>query len=132
MRPLQYSVSNAVPQTIWTEIAAAAARRFVGVAENYRAALRTFPGLAEPLAIVAPSRHTRDDGLTIFDAEGSPLPIARAEDPSASSALDGMIDALGAPTWIAGRLIDAKGVMLLFPISAAFGADGATVFRRIT
>ena len=30
------------------------------------------------------------------------------------------------------RLIDAKGVLLLFPISAAFSADGGTVFRRIT
>jgi hypothetical protein len=132
IRPMQYTVSNHITAEMWLAIAAAASRRFAGVGQNYRSALRTFPGLAEPFVIVAPTSHSRAEGLTIADGEGNPLPIARAEDPSASLALDGMIESLGPPTWIAGRLVDAKGVLLLFPISAAFAGDGGTVFRRIT
>lgn len=129
---LQYAVMAGLGPEDWGKIGAAAIRKLRPLADGYRRTLLSFPGLAEPFAIVAPAGHSAGEGLTLLDDDRDPLPIARAEDPSATAALAEMIGRLGAPAWVAGRLVDAKGVLLLFPISAAFAHDGTMVFRRIT
>jgi hypothetical protein len=130
IRLLQYAVSPNVSEEDWSQIVDASARSFAPLARTYREALDAFPGLAEPFALLAPSRCDTEDGLLPYDNEDVPLPIAHADDPGGAAALE----ALGQQTkveWLAGRLIDAEGRLMLLPCAAATQQEGTWTLHRV-
>jgi len=131
LRLFQYTVSPIVTKEAWSGIEANASRDFLLLAQDYRAALKAFPALAEPFAIVRPAECRREEGLVLLDASGHPLSLARARDPGAAETLEGM-SAEGPPRWVAGRLVDAEGALLLAPFGAAWGENDRDVtYRRL-
>lgn len=132
IRPLQYAVSLEVSADDWARVAASALGAFRPLVETYRRALDEFPGLAEPFAMIAPSRYDDAAGALVpVDSEDDPLPLARADDPAGVSVLERL--ARGhTPEWIAGRLMDAGGQLMLLPCAAtAPDADGHTQLHRL-
>ena len=57
-----------------------------------------------------------------LDDEGDPLPFARADDPAAIDVLRQLVPNEG-PRWIAGRLVDVQGALMMLPCAVAV-ADG--------
>lgn len=128
---LQYVVTNDVDSEVWAKVAASATRRFGPLTERYGRSLATFPGLVEPFALVAPARIEQDDDAAVpLDDEGAALPLARGDDPIGAAALSELARARDVD-WIAGRLVDHAGQLLVVPISAATRRDGRTALERI-
>lgn len=130
IRLLQYSVSTRIAHEAWHQLAAHAVPSFEALARSYREASGAFPGLAEPFAVVAPARYARSPRLVPVDTEGRPLPLASAEDPAALRYVDAETQHAD-PAWIAGRLVDADGVLMLLPASLGFVEDGRLRHRRV-
>ncbi len=118
IRLMQYSVSVGIDAKAWSQLASWASRRFDALAEMYGNALGAFPGLAEPFALIAPARVEREQGLVPLDIASRPLPLATAEDPSSQGFLQARAE-LGQVAWLAGRLVDAHGTLMLRPLSVA-------------
>lgn len=116
IRLLQYAVSNTLGPDDWMRFDEMAQRRFEALASDYRDAMRAYPGLAEPFAVVAPATCGRNP-LVLVDAFDDPLPVARAEEPALAATLAELARE-GDPEWVAGRLIDADGSLLLIPCTA--------------
>lgn len=131
IRLLQYAVSWVVGSDEWARVAASAVRRFDALASTYRSSLTEFPGLVEPVALIAPAGWSKEEGAAPHDAEGLHLPIARADDPAGALALEQLLASQGDPSWIAGRLVDAGGTLMVVPCSAAFAHHDATAVRRL-
>lgn len=131
-RLLQYVVSPEVGGGDLTEIEGVAARDFAAVGREYRAQIKAFPALAEPFVVVAPAALERDDdgGLVPVDAAGLPLPLARQDDPGAYAML-GSVAREHEVAWLAGRLVDTGGSVLLLPFAAAVRERGTLRFRRL-
>jgi hypothetical protein len=129
---LQYSV-NAQPTADqhWVRVAAAATTSFSALADSYRQSLGRFPGLSEPFAIVAPTTIDQRGGLVLRDAQGAPLRVAVGGKRSFAAALERVI-AGQRVQWIAGRLFDRDGVLMLLPLSVSLEGSGAPMFRRIS
>jgi hypothetical protein len=128
IRLMQYTVTLDPGPEELGRIAASAYRRFPALVDRYRAWLSADPGQAEPFAIVAPKRWG-DNGETVcFDDEGLPLPFARADDPAGVEVL-GRYAATG-PRWVAGRLVDVEGTLMMLPCSVAIpDGEGSRVVR---
>jgi len=131
VRFLQYAVSNSVADDQWARVEEMAFRRFGDLATDYRRALARYPGLAEPFAIVAPKSCQTDDIPVLLDADGQPLPIAHADDPALDAALRKVADGR-VPAWVAGRLTDADGVLLMNLCAAGFHDGRTAQFLRLT
>jgi hypothetical protein len=127
---LQYEVTPEVDADAWLRLEGHAERDFAALAERYRRAQRSFPGQAEPFALIAPARCDFRRGVALEDAEGHVLPLARLEDPAAAEVLDAYEDR-PPPTWVAGRLIDTQGALALVPVAAAWGSGQATEHLRL-
>lgn len=130
IRLMQYVVSLELGNEELERIEANAYRDFPALAERYRARVLASPGQAEPFAIIAPRRVDNDGGLVARDDDGHPLPFARADDPAAVEVLESVLPAEG-PRWIAGRLTDVAGVLMMVPCSVAVPAAGGTRFVRL-
>lgn len=130
VRLLQYAVTPKIATPSWRCIAEMAVRDFGTLAKDYRDALKSFPALAEPFAILAPAKWERAEGLVPLDAEDRPLPLAKAGSPGALSALEKLTTDQD-PAWVAGRVIDVDGDVLLEPFSVAFGEAASIRFHRL-
>lgn len=130
IRLLQYSVSTRIEHEDWHQLAAHAVPSFEALARSYREASSAFPGLAEPFAVVAPARYARSPRLVPMDTEDRPLPLASAEDPAALRYVDALAEDAD-PAWIAGRLVDADGVLMLLPASLGVVREGQLRHRRV-
>ncbi len=127
---MQYAVSLDLGKDELERIEANAYRRFSALADRYRAWMETQPGQAEPFAIVAPRSFEPADKPLCRDEEGQPLPFARADDPAALDVLLRMCPP-GGPRWVAGRLSDAGGVLMMIPCALALPDGDATRFVRL-
>ncbi len=130
LRLLQYEVTPEVDAEAWLLLEGLAERDFAALAERYRKAQRSFPGQAEPFALVSPARCDFTGGMVLEDPKGHVLPLARDEDPGAAAVLDGLADG-ATPTWVAGRLVDSAGILLLVPVAAALGSGLSTAHLRL-
>ncbi len=130
IRVLQYSVSAMVQQSSWERIASGATRDFASLGEDFREALKAFPGLSEPFCLVAPTECERDRGLLPRDEANCALPIARE---AGSGYYESLVDfaADSDPTWLAGRLTSVQGTLTLLPFSAARVERPHTLFHRV-
>ena len=128
IRLLQYAVSLDTSQDDLRRVAANGYRRFGALADRYRDLVSAQPAQAEPFAVVVP-RRWGNGAAVCFDEEDNALPLARLEDPAAVDVLCRRVPATG-PHWIAGRLVDAQGTLMLVPCVAALPAgEGSELLR---
>src|SRR5262249_44395048 len=76
IRLLQYAVSPVIENSSFEYVAEHAEHSFLGLLERYRVGLRTFAGLTEPFALIAPASF---DGTGFADEHGAVLPLLGAE-----------------------------------------------------
>lgn len=129
IRLMQYEVTLDPGREELRRIEANGYRRFSALADRYRDALALEPGQAEPFAVAVPKTwKRRADAPVAYDDEGVPLAFARADDPAAVELLLRLCEA--APRWVAGRLVDVKGLVLMVPcVVAAADGDGTRLVR---
>ena len=131
VRLLQYVVQPEVSPTTWVQITQFARRDFHQVADWYRKTLKSFPGLAEPFALIAPHLLDRDHGMNPMDASGRSLPIASQRQPALAAAFESL-NAADDPLWIAGRLVHSADGVELTPLSfATHMPHGGAAFQRL-
>jgi hypothetical protein len=128
VRLLQYSTAVTIPDEAWKQLASWANRTFAPLQEIYHRAVTNFPGLTEPFVVVAPAQVARDPHPVPVDESGHPLPLAAARDPYALKVLDALT-ANQRPEWIAGRLVDAQGTLMMRPLS--FGVTHTGQFLHV-
>jgi hypothetical protein len=127
IRLLQYSSSPVVPDAVWDQLRTWSTRDFALLGARFRESARRFAGLAEPFAMVLPFELEREPAPLLLDDARHQLPLFDAED----GVLRHLQDHPGTPSWFAGRLVEQRGVIMLRPLSCAFGADGRFGFERI-
>lgn len=130
IRLMQYAVSLSVSAADLARIEANAYRRFVALADRYRAALRDHPAQTEPFAVVAPDGWKSGPEPLALDGEGFPLPFARADDPGGIAALAALTSERR-PRWVAGRLTDADGTLMMVPCSVGLSEGGEQSVVRL-
>lgn len=129
IRLMQYVVSLELGAEELRRIEANAYRSFSTLAERYRALVQDHPGQAEPFAIVAP-RGVSSRGLVCRDDDGQSLPLARGDDPALLEVLRRSLPPSG-PRWVAGRLLDQDGVLLMLPSAVAVPHGEASRYLRL-
>lgn len=130
IRLMQYVVSLELGQDELARIEATAYRRFSDLAERYRELSLASPGQAEPFAVIAPRRFRTDGVVVGYDDEDLPIPFARADDPAAVEVLGRVVPPAG-PRWVAGRLTDADGVLMMVPCAVAVPDGESTRYVRL-
>jgi hypothetical protein len=129
IRLMQYAVSLELGAEELTRIESNAYRQFAALADRYRELVQAHPGQAEPFTVVAPRTYS-SSGPVCHDDEGQPLPLARADDPAAIEVLDRVLPA-GGPRWVAGRLVDVDGALMMVPCAVAVPEGDRVRFVRL-
>jgi hypothetical protein len=127
---LQYSISAVIPTETWNQLSGWAFRRFDVLNKKYKESLTLFPGLTEPFALIAPTRLDWEQNYVPFDDENRSLPIAMADDPSLGRFFSS-VPKIQETAWIAGRLVDAQGTLMLKPLSICILSEGQHSHVRI-
>lgn len=130
IRLLQYAATPTVSQGAWDLVASWAVRDFSTMGEGYRSAISTFPGIAEPFAIVAQESLVLEPTMCLLDAKARPLRLTGGQQPEGLEQLKRLARA-ATPLWVAGRLVDAAGTLQLRPLAAASTLNGLTVHHSI-
>lgn len=131
IRILQYAVSPTVSPVSWQRVEQLASRDFGAIAERYYDEVLAFPALAEPFTFVSAASYDREDGLTPLDTQGYALPIVRSDHHGVALTLDKLATEEGDPSWLAGRLIDVEGTLMLAPFGLAVGKGATTRYHRL-
>lgn len=117
IRVLQYEVHPDVRPEVWELLQQAASWSFAAVTEGYRRAVKAYPSLSEPFALVAPHRIERTGIFKAFDAEGHQLVLNRSERRGAALAFYDLLADGAEPSWLAGRLTDVGNTLCLTPFA---------------
>ena len=132
VRLLQYAVSSQPSRDQWIALRDVALRSFRALAESYRESRLRYGGVAEPFCVIAPVEVEEEgDTVALIDRDRLPLPLARSADPSMVEASSRFLKGRR-PLWVAGRLTDAAGTLMLVPSTVAAGFDGSPEVLRIS
>ncbi len=131
VRLLQYAITSGVRPQHWSAVVGASIERFGALADDYRRSVAAFPGLAEPFALISPAAcENGPSGPVLLDDQDTPLPLAVADDPSLSGSFAALTSGR-TPRFVAGRLVDAAGSLMLVPLSFGVEEGGQTRFVRL-
>lgn len=130
VRLMQYSITTVISMDHWYQLLSWARQRFSTLIGDYKEAIGIFPGLAEPFALIAPASLKQDPHFVPLDEVGRPLPLALTHDPSSIKFIQTTIEN-GSLAWVSGRLVDAKGVLMLQPLSVGVRLEDGLVLRRV-
>lgn len=123
---LQYAVTPSVPQQAWEKLRDLAVPSIEELRPRYRAAVKAFPALAEPFTLVAARGF---EGGRFVDGAGDVLPVRSAV--GGVEARIATVAARGALLWVAGRLDDDEGVLVIDPVSIGTELDGVLRCERL-
>ena len=129
IRILQYEVSPEVPTPTWDRLRQVASRDFGAVIEDYRRAIKAYPTLGEPFALISPHRVERNGVVSAFDPDGNGLLIAGSDRRGVSDAFGLMLDESADLTWVLGRLSDRGSRLCISPFAFATRDRGYTRLR---
>ena len=133
MRLLQYTTTPGVDRGSWEQLAAWGQRDSDALAAAYQRAQLEFGALSEPFVLTVPRAFERGDAALLLD-RGPALQLSGEDDPAllrrfeqlANQAPPCPLDASasggpnGSPAlvWVAGRLFDRNGRLMLKPLAA--------------
>lgn len=124
---LQYAASPEVSAHTWEQVGSWAIRDWTTLLARYRDELAQAPGLAEPFVVVAPELLEVDAATAdVVDREGRRLRLDGGPLPAVLDQLQALCPELP-PAWIAGRLVDADGILRLRPMAVARVVGGQVV-----
>jgi hypothetical protein len=130
VRVLQYSVGLAIDPPAWGAVQQHACTDFGTLLPQACDALRQAPALADPFVVVAPASVSFDDAPLLRDAAGRPLLLTHPENPAALRYLERV--ARGSELrWVAGRLVELRGVLSLVPLAATALRHGRLCYAQI-
>lgn len=117
MRLLQYTTTPQVDRASWDLLAAVGQRDSDALAASYRGTLNRFGALCEPFVVVAPRGLQPLPAPALTLDHGAPLPLGEADEPGVLARFTNML--AGSPlAWVAGRLHQQSGAMMLKPLAA--------------
>lgn len=130
LRLLQYTVTPEVEPASWDALLAWGARDSQQLAAAYSRDLQLLGALAEPFALVVPQRLQAGSVLKLVCERGAPLALDADDDPGALRQLEELFLAAAPtpPAWVAGRLLQRSGKLMLRPL--AVGISGPAGLRH--
>lgn len=140
MHLLQYTTTPSIDRASWDLLAAWAQRDSEALAASYRAALSQHGALCEPFAMVLPQAFEHEPQPALLLDRGPPLPIGADDDPGSLRRFDELCQTLLFPTdparalrlaWVAGRLFDRDGLLLLKPLALGILTDAGLRHERL-
>jgi len=126
IRLLQYTTTPHLERGHWDTLAAWAQRDSQALLTAYRNAVIELGALAEPFALAAPRTLRTDPGPCLLLDRGSPLPLCEEHEPGVIKRCEQLMRQT-AVAWVAGRLVERDGQMMLRPL--AVGIQDATQLR---
>jgi hypothetical protein len=117
MRLLQYTTTPDIDRASWDLLAAWGQRDSEALAAAYRSAQSRFGSLSEPFALAAPRGVERGVHVALLLDRGPSLPLSADDEPGVLRRFEELINA-SALAWVAGRLFDRAGHLMLRPLAA--------------
>jgi hypothetical protein len=117
MRLLQYTTTPDVDRASWDLLAAWGQRDSEALVAAYRSAQSQTGALAEPFALVSPRSIAQGAPSVLMLDRGAPLPLAADDEPGVLRRFESM-SVKETPLWVAGRLFDRAGQLMLKPLAA--------------
>jgi hypothetical protein len=118
MRLLQYTTTPEIDRASWDQLATWGQRDSDALAASYRNAQSQFGALAEPFALTLPHSVRHSPQLALRLERGPLLPLTADEEPGVLRRFESLL-AAGQLAWVAGRLLDRAGQLMLKPLSLA-------------
>lgn len=133
LRLLQYTTTPEIDGSSWQALAAWGARDTELLATAYRDALRELGALAEPFALIVPERLQGGRIPKLVCERGAPLPLCADDEPGTLRQLEELFHAHGtaAPAWVAGRLLQQAGKLMLRPLAAGIVTPSGLRHERL-
>jgi hypothetical protein len=128
IRLLQYATTPGIEGDVWDRVAGWSLRSFEPLVERYREAVRVFPGLAEPFALVTPDAIEGDDVPVLVDDAGRALP-GEGDGPMLAALRRSGAD--GEVAWVAGRLLDPGGRLSIAPLAIGAMREGRLCYTQL-
>jgi hypothetical protein len=124
-RLLQYTTTPQIDRSSWDLLAAWGQRDSEALAAAYRSAQNQFGALSEPFVLTVPRGVERTAQLALLLDRGPALPVAADDEVGVLRHFEELI---GGATlaWVAGRLFDRAGQLMLKPLAAGI-LDGDRV-----
>jgi hypothetical protein len=115
-RLLQYTTTPKIDRESWDRLAAWGQRDSEALATGYRSAQSQFGALSEPFVLTVPRGVERGTLALLFD-RGPVLPLSADDEPGVLRRFEELLDR-AALAWVAGRLFDRAGQLMLKPLAA--------------
>lgn len=130
IRLLQYEVAPELASASHERLVEMAEREVARIHERYRKWVRQYPALAEPVVILRAEGRLRESGgaFRLDDEEGSSIAL---RPDSAVAALLAERGAERSARWIAGRLTESEGRVVLDPISLGLAEESGSRLLRL-
>jgi hypothetical protein len=116
MRLLQYTTTPDVDRASWDLLASLGLRDSDALATSYRGALSQFGALSEPFVLVAP-KALQDNPPALVLEQGAALHLGEADEPGVLARFERAHAGAGL-AWVAGRLLQQGGALVLKPLAA--------------
>jgi hypothetical protein len=129
LRLLQYTTTPRIDRASWDLLAAFGQRDSDAVLMAYRSAQRELGALAEPFALVVPRAVQHTPQLALRLDRGPALPLAD-EDAGVLRRFEILLGS-GGLCWVAGRLLDRAGQLLLKPLAVGVVDDDHIRHERL-
>lgn len=118
LRLLQYTTTPQVELSSWDLVSAFGERDSDALAAAYRSAVTMFGALAEPFVLVTPRALESGPTPCLALERGAGLPLMAEDEPLVLKRFE-HICAAAPPLWVAGRLVQRAGQLMLRPLAAA-------------
>ena len=118
LRLLQYTTTPKIERSSWDLLAAWGQRDADAVAVTYRGAVLQFGALAEPFVLIVPRALEPGPVPCLALERGAALPLTADDEPLVLKRFE-QICAKQPPLWVAGRLVQRAGQLMLRPLAAA-------------
>jgi hypothetical protein len=130
LRLLQYTTTPGLERTHWDSVAHWGQRDSEQLSAAYRSAVTELGALAEPFALAAPRAFQSDVRPRLLFERGAPLPLFADDDPGVLKHCERALRSARL-LWVAGRLLEHDGQLMLRPLSLALQDDSGMRYDRL-
>jgi hypothetical protein len=130
LRLLQYTTTPDLARAHWDKIAAWGQRDSEALLNAYRVSVAELGALAEPFALTAPRGLQSDARPSLLFERGAPLPLFADDDPGVLERCE-RVARSAQVGWIAGRLLEHAGQLMLRPLAVALQDSAGVRYERL-